>query len=150
MRRRRLHRGEHRLVVGERLAVGLVASAKPPAGASATTSSPGRARRAATRRSRRRVADDVSRVPARRVQRALDLVGEDGLVDSPHDGWPAGVPCKRRREDVVLALERRKHELPGALRVGEAVETDERGPEPPRCEAVKAEGTAGRYSARAP
>ncbi len=75
-----------------------------------------------------RVADDVRGLEAGRVHRALDRVGQDVGADLALEPRTAGVADERRGEHVVMAFERRKHELPGAPRAGEAVQQDERRP----------------------
>ena len=60
------------------------------------------------------------------VHRVLERVGQRVVADAAVDGRPAGVPGEGRGQDFVVALERRKHQLPGAPGVGEAVQGDER------------------------
>jgi hypothetical protein len=75
-----------------------------------------------------RVAGEVRHLEARLVHRALDGVGEHGVADLPLDRRAAGVAGQRRCEHVVMGLERRQHQLPGAPGVGEAVQAHERRP----------------------
>jgi hypothetical protein len=75
-----------------------------------------------------RVADDVRGLEAGRVHRLLDRVGQGTGADLALELRAAGVAGERRGEHIVMAFERRKDELPGSPRAGEAVQQDERRP----------------------
>jgi hypothetical protein len=62
------------------------------------------------------------------LHRTLDPVGERRIADLPLDRRPAGVTRKRGGKDVVMALERRQSELPGAPGIEEAMQAYERRP----------------------
>jgi SAM-dependent methyltransferase len=73
-----------------------------------------------------RVADDVRRLEPGRLHRALDPIGERRGGQLAVERGAAGVAGERRREDVVVALQRGQDELPGPPRVGDPVHADER------------------------
>jgi hypothetical protein len=72
-----------------------------------------------------RVAGDVRRREAGLVHRPLERVRERGGAELALEPGPTRVAGERRREHVVLPLERRQDEIPGAPGVGEAVHTEE-------------------------
>jgi hypothetical protein len=65
------------------------------------------------------------------VHRALDRAGERGLADLSLDRRAARVAGQRERQHVVTVLQGGQDELPGAPRVEEAVQADERRPGAP-------------------
>ena len=75
-----------------------------------------------------RVADDVCGDETRAVQRPLDRVGEQRVVDLSLDRRSARMAGERDGEHVVRPLERRQDELPRPPGVREAVQAEERRP----------------------
>jgi len=71
-----------------------------------------------------RVADQVRGLEPRLVHAALDRVGHRFGAALAGERRAARVPGQRRREDVVAALERGQHELPGPPGLEEAVQAD--------------------------
>ena len=130
VRRGRLHLLLHRRLEVERLLQRVVAL-RPAAGGRERHDRParGRARRAAARRSRRASCRRCARSRSpRRPSRARPRRGGRRRVDLALERRPARVAEQRRGEHVVVALERRQHELPRPPRVGEAVQADQRRP----------------------
>jgi len=136
-----LRRGEQLLRVGrdrldllvqlgeevECLAVGVVALRPAAAGRERHHRPRPAARRELERHvAAQRVADDVRGLEARVVHRPLELVGDEVGGDLSVERRAAGVADERRGEHVVMLLELRQHEVPGAPGVHEAVEEDER------------------------
>jgi len=75
-----------------------------------------------------RVPGDVGPPEPRPVHGPLHRVDEHGFAGLALERRAAGVAGQGERQDVVTALQRGQHQLPGAPAVAEAVEQDERRP----------------------
>jgi hypothetical protein len=73
-----------------------------------------------------RARDDVGGFEARVVHGTFGRVGHQLSGGRAFERRPARVAGEGRGEDVVPALERGQHELPGAPRLHEAVQAEER------------------------
>ena len=77
-----------------------------------------------------RAADQVRSLDPGLVHPPFNRLDKCAVVDLTIERGAAGVAGQGRREDVVLLLQRRQHQLPGAPGVDETVQTDHRRTEP--------------------
>ena len=117
----------HRCVERERLAVGLVPARPAASGCQRHDRFGPSARRELQRdEAAERVADDMRGRKTGGIHRPLDRIGDRRRIDRALQRRSAGVADQRRRQHVVVALQRRQHQLPAPPRVGEAVQAHQR------------------------
>ena len=75
-----------------------------------------------------RVTDDVRGLESGRVHGPLDRIGELRLLELPVQRGTAGMTEQRRRQNVVVALQSRQHQLPGPPGIGEPMKAHHRRP----------------------